>query len=253
VTVPSLSLLLSTILPNNTSILYVVSDGYFLFLLRLPEKKQDKDTGNIVFRNILYNIDELVQQGSASTPFYKKLLTKTIDEAICMTIRNKRMFKDELISTLVGHDITEMMVESRISRLLRIGFIKEAGIKDGRVLLRATKANVLKYRNLDTFSDREHFIDYESLIKEIEKLSYNLGLFERHRRIAKEISDIIGRDPLFISNRIANLAPAIIYTVTRIYDLPVTRKEISVAANVSEPGITKLYHKALTSLKKHFK
>jgi hypothetical protein len=45
--------------------------------------KQDKDTENTVFRNILYNIDELVQQGSASTPFYKKLLTKTIDEAIC--------------------------------------------------------------------------------------------------------------------------------------------------------------------------
>jgi hypothetical protein len=214
--------------------------------------KQDKDTGKVVFVIIADNIDRLAQQGGLAIPFHEKLRRKVIDEMICTTIRKNPMYKDELISNMQDDDVTAEMVEARLSRLLRIRLIKDRKLIDGRILLRATKATVLKYCDLDAFYDQEHFIDYGSLVKRIEILCFKLDLSTRHRQIGKEIAHIIGRDPLYISNRITNLAPAIVYTIIRWYKLPVTRKTISITANVSQPSLTGLYHKIIISLKKYF-
>jgi hypothetical protein len=216
-------------------------------------EKQDKDTGKVIFLNILDNIDYLLSQGSLQIPFHKKLLIKTIDQIACGIIRNKRMYKHELISALIQNgDLSEKILNTRINYLVRIRFIKERKTRDGRTLLLPTKRNVLRYASTDTFYDQEHFIDYSSLIKKIEKLSLKLKLSERHLRIGKEIAHIISCDPLFISNRITNLSPAIVYTVIKIYGLHVTRKTISMAAGTSEPSTTGLYHKIIISLRKHF-
>lgn len=198
-------------------------------------------------------MDYLLSQASLQVPFHKKLLIKTIDQIAGSIIRNKPMYKDELIFALIQKvDLSEKMLNTRINYLVRIRFIKERKTKDGRTLLQPTKRNVLRYASKDTFYDQKHFIGYNTLVKKIEKLSLKLKLSERHLRIGKEIAHIIGCDPLFISNRIANLAPAIVYTVTKTYKLPVTRKTISMAAGTSEPSMTGLYHKIIISLRRHF-
>ena len=129
-------------------------------------EKQDKDTGKILFVNILDNIDYLLSQGSGPVPFHKKLLIKTIDERICNEIRNKSMYKDELISTMIENsDLSEKMLNTRINYLVKIRLIKESKTNDKRTLLRATKRNVLKYPSMHIFYDQEHFIDYVLLPK----------------------------------------------------------------------------------------
>ncbi len=103
------------------------------------------------------------------------------------------MYKDELISTMIENsDLSEKMLNTRINYLVKIRLIKESKTNDKRTLLRATKRNVLKYPSMHIFYDQEHFIDYGTLAKKIEKLSFKLKLSERHLRIGKEIAHIIG-------------------------------------------------------------
>jgi transcription initiation factor TFIIIB Brf1 subunit/transcription initiation factor TFIIB len=112
---------------------------------------------------------------------------------------------------------------------------------------------VLNYVKYDHFYDPEYLINHRELIEKIEMLSNRLGFNEWHNQIAQEIAGIVSRDYDFISNRVYNLAPSIVYSVVRLSGLPITRKSISKTANVSERGLTKLYQKIMTSLKKHDK
>lgn len=183
----------------------------------------------------------------------KNLLLKTIDEMICKTIRNKLVFKDALIDSLKGNDISASTIANRIDYLRRLRLLKERETIDNRIILLPTKSNVLSYVDFNGFYDTRYLIDHKKLIKNIEILSRKLRLSERYNRVAKEIAEMVSCDPDFIANRIYNLAPAIIYLVARLYKLPITRRSIATTAKVSEPSLTKLYQKALNSIKKHDK
>ena len=157
---------------------------------------------------------------------------------ICKTIRNKLVFKDALIDSLKGNDISASTIANRIDYLRRLRLLKERETIDNRIILLPTKSNVLSYVDFNGFYDTRYLIDHKKLIKNIEILSRKLRLSERYNRVA---------------NRIYNLAPAIIYLVARLYKLPITRRSIATTAKVSEPSLTKLYQKALNSIKKHDK
>jgi hypothetical protein len=215
-------------------------------------EKQDKDTGNHVFEIILENIDDIMERTNIKRPpFYKILLLKTIDEMICRTIRNKRVYKDELIDSLKGNDICASTIANRIEYLRKLRLLKERETIDNRITLLPTKSNVLSYFDLNGYYDTRYLIDHTRLTKNIEILSRKLKLAELHNRIAKEIADIVSCDPGFIDNRVYNLAPAIIYSVVRLYKLPITRRSISITASVSEPSLTRLHLKVLRSVTRH--
>jgi hypothetical protein len=215
-------------------------------------QKQDKDTGNHVFGIILDNVDDLMERTGIDRPsFYKKLLLKTIDEIICKKVRNKPVYKDDLIDSLEGNGILPRMISNRISYLGRLRLLKEQKTRDNRIILLPTKSNVLSYVDFNGFYDTEFLIDHKKLIKSIEILSGKLRMSEPHNRVAKEIADIISRDPNFIANRVHKLAPAIIYLVARLYKLLITRRLIAMTANVSESSLTNIYRKVLNSLRKH--
>jgi hypothetical protein len=214
-------------------------------------EKQDKDTGNHVFGTILANIDDIIQRTNIGRPsFYKRLLLKAVDELICKTIRNKIVYKDELIYSLKGDDISASTISNRVAYLRRLRLLKEREAIDGRIILLPTSSSVLSYVDQD-FYDTRYLIDHNKLIKYIEILGRKHNLSDLHSRIATEIADIISCDPDFVANRVYNLAPAIIYCVTRLYKLSITRISIARTAKVSEPSLTKLYQKILKSLKKH--
>jgi hypothetical protein len=109
-------------------------------LVRDPEFDRDvlwrvtktrKDTGNHVFDIILDNIDDLMERTSIDRPsFYNKLLLKTIGEIKCKTVRNKLVYKDELINSLEGNGISASMISNIIGHLSIMRLLKEREIRE---------------------------------------------------------------------------------------------------------------------------
>jgi hypothetical protein len=88
---------------------------------------------------------------------------KTIDEMICKTIRNKHVYKDELINSLKGHDVTRITIETRIDYLRSLRLLKELETIDDRIILLPTKSNVLRYADLNSLYDTRYLIDHKDL------------------------------------------------------------------------------------------
>ena len=88
--------------------------------------------------------------------------------------------------------------------------MKKIPISDGRVYLKATKANVLKYTNSKNLLNEKHYLNYDRL-KYIRKLSSELSIPFKTEYEAIQMAEKVSNSPAFIGNRSKNLAPAIIY------------------------------------------
>jgi hypothetical protein len=215
--------------------------------------KQEKDTGYHLFNTILCNINFLLEKTDVGVPsFYNKLILKNTDEKICRIVRKGVMHKEDLLQRIVNDRSELKLAERRVNRLIQLKLIRQRKMVDGRIRLRPGKSNVLRYADQSDTYDMRYLINYNSLLERIWLLCSRLHI-STYFVICKDLARQISKSSTFISRRIHNLGPAIIYFVVRLYKLPVTRTSIADMSDVSKPSLTDLCHQILEFVNKNKK
>jgi Transcriptional regulators of sugar metabolism len=195
--------------------------------------EQERDTGDQFSSIFLENIDDLYKVTKIRPHFYRKLVRRAVDEQINRRVRNE-IEMNKLLSLLKSKDISERLIRNRINSLEQQKYLRKRSV-NGQTLLSPRKANVLRYASSDSkpFQTRlEQFI---------EEFSDKMGISDKYRQKALNLSKLVSENPNFIGNRSRNLAAGILYTVMK--NNRGIRGDISYFARVSEPGLTNMYEK----------
>jgi predicted transcriptional regulator len=237
----------------------LVEKGEFDWDVIYEELERQTTYSNGFLGIIMDSIDDLKQRTGIKPPIYKKLLRKEIDINICRAIgekkgltRDKGIYLDELIDLLKGPGVSEKLIRNRVESLLRSGKIKRSS-PDNRVHLRLTPKYNIEIK--DTLSqqplDEWYTANYNSIYEYLQMICKNLKLSDSILGESTKIAKQVSMDPTFIGNRPRNIAAGIINVVIKTSGIKRTQKEISYAANVSEPSITQFSQRVRRNLSRY--
>lgn len=214
-------------------------------------ERQENDTGYHFSSIILNTFENLVLSSNIKPPIFNKLVQRALDENICkLIVKNNGMLLDQLISWLEGSDVSERRIRSRIDslhrkELIRIRKYQPYRVKGNinRTFVQPRKALLIRFKERNDLLDKKYYVNYNSVIQHIERLSKAFNVYDKVFDTAKGIAEKVCIDPIFIANRPRNLAGAILYMTFVMDGINRTQKDISDGLGLSPLAIPKLIKK----------
>jgi predicted transcriptional regulator len=237
----------------------IIESGNFDWSIVYKELEDQFEESRNYFSIVLDSIDELIQRTGIRPPFYKKLLRKVIDTNICNEVRRKKgltltsgVYLDELVDSMKGLDVSEKLIRNRVDFLQRKRMIRKINARNG-IYLKLTSSYGIRIK--DTISHKPleswYIADYYSVVEYLHMIAKNLSLPESLTGESIRIAEQVSKDVSFNGNRPRNMAAAIINVAVKNYAIKRTQKQISLAANVSEPSIISISQKVRRNLERY--
>ena len=198
---------------------------------------QEHDTKTNFSSLILDSMDYLHEQTGISSPFYKKLVRRSLENEIKGIVREDSVSLESLIELLEGGGITEKMIRNRIDYLQRTNYLTKK-IQDKKIFVMA-KSKI----NLNVYS-KTPFDSSARMKKHIQTYSEQLRLALETTKLALEYVDAITERGKSIGKKPSGLAAAILYVACVVKGDHITQDDLRHVSGLSLSGFNNLYRLA---------